>query len=57
MQFPCVCVFYFDVKLLWGMRGTILPLSKLSILASKLYFLSDVLTSRLSTNFLPLILV
>lgn len=49
MQFPCVCVFDFDLNLLWGMKGTIRPLSKLSILNSKFYFLLDVLTSNLST--------
>jgi hypothetical protein len=42
MQFPCVCVFDVDIRLLWGMRGTIRPLSKLSILASKFYFLSNI---------------
>jgi hypothetical protein len=42
MQFPCVYVFDVDIRLLWGKRGNIRPLSKLSILASKFYFPSNV---------------
>ena len=42
--FLVVYILDFDLKLIWGTRGTILPLSILSILTSKFYFLLHLLT-------------